>query len=229
MIVSIDGPVGVGKTSVAKAVAQHLGLLHIDTGSMYRALAWKCLEQDLDPDDPQAMATLAEETEVLLQNSPEGPKVFCDDHDVTDEIRSPEVTSVVSQVSAHEGLRHHVVEQQRKLGDQGSVIMEGRDIGSVVFPSADVKIYLDGSLEARTNRRLKELESKGVPCSFEEIRQTVEDRDREDMNRRVSPLTIPEGAQVIDTSHLTFSQVVDRIVETVRAAIRTKRFAKTHH
>lgn len=226
MIVSIDGPVGVGKTSVAKSVAQHLGLLHIDTGAMYRALAWKCLEEDLDPQDPDCMTALAQRTEIHLENSPGNLKVFCDRTDVTEEIRTAEVTSIVSDVSAHEGLRQHVVTQQRKLGEQGSVLMEGRDIGSVVFPNADVKIYLDATVEARTNRRLKELESKGIPCSFEEIRQTVEQRDHLDRTRKISPLTIPEGALVIDTSHLGFDQVVDQIVGIVHDALRRKK--RTH-
>ena len=223
MIVSIDGPVGVGKTSVAKAVAHQLGLLHIDTGAMYRALAWKALEKDLDPGDPKAMTELAEQTRIHLENSPEGPRVYCDGTDVTEEIRSPDVTSIVSQVSAHEGLRHQVVEQQRRLGEQGSVIMEGRDIGSVVFPDADAKIYLDASVEARTERRLRELESKGIPCSFEEIHRTVEERDHLDRTREVSPLVIPESAKVIDTSNMTFNEVVEKVVRVVRDVIRRKK------
>lgn len=225
MIVSIDGPVGVGKTSVAKAVAKRLGLLHIDTGAMYRALAWKSLEEDLDPDDPKAMTDLAARTLIRLENSPQGFKVYCDRTDVTEEIRSPDVTAVVSQVSAHQGLREQVVNQQRKLGVGGSVIMEGRDIGSVVFPNADVKVYLDASIDARTDRRLKELEAKGVPCSFEEIRQSVEKRDRFDSTREVSPLTIPEGAVVVDTSNLSFDEVVEKIVAMVREGIRRKKKA----
>ncbi len=225
MIVSIDGPVGVGKTSIAKAAGQQLGLLHIDTGAMYRALAWKCLEEDLDPQDPAAMTDLSIRTEVHLENSPKGLKVFCDGTEVTEEIRSAEVTSTVSHVSSHAGLRQHVVSQQRQLGERGSVIMEGRDIGSVVFPDADVKIYLDATVEARTLRRLKELESKGVPCSFEEIRQTVEQRDHLDKTRSNSPLTIPEEATVIDTSQLSFNQVVEKIMETVRASLRKRKKA----
>ena len=162
MIVSIDGPVGVGKTSVAKAVAHQLGLLHIDTGAMYRALAWKALEKDLDPGDPKAMTELAEQTRIHLENSPEGPRVYCDGTDVTEEIRSPDVTSIVSQVSAHEGLRHQVVEQQRRLGEQGSVIMEGRDIGSVVFPDADAKFGCFGGSADRAKVERTRIEGNSL-------------------------------------------------------------------
>ncbi len=226
MIVSIDGPVGVGKTSVAKAVAQKLGLLHIDTGAMYRALAWKCLEEDLDPQNAEEMKDLSTRTEIRLESSPGGLKVFCDHSDVTDEIRSADVTSIVSQVSAHEGLRSHVIDQQREIGVDGNVIMEGRDIGSVVFPNADVKVYLDASLDARTDRRLKEFESKGIPCSFEEVRQTVQQRDQTDRTRPISPLTTPPGSTVIDTSDLNLDQVVEAIVHIVRETIRKRKTAK---
>lgn len=226
MIVAIDGPVGVGKSTVARAVAEQMGFLHIDTGAMYRALALRCLEEDLDPDDPQAMGEMAAFTQVRLEPSPRGPKVHLNSHDVTEAIRSPEVTALVSKVSAHPGLREIVVHRQRLMAEHGSVVMEGRDIGTVVFPRADVKIYLDASLDARVRRRAGDYEARGTPWSFEEIRQSVLARDDYDRNREVSPLRVADDALVVDTTDLSFEEVVARIVKIIRDKIREKRSAE---
>jgi cytidylate kinase len=222
MIVAIDGPVGVGKSTVARAVARQLGILHIDTGAMYRALAFRCLEEDLDPLNEVQMTALAERNTVLLEPSPSGPKVICNGQDVSDEIRLPEVTALVSQVSAHAGLREVVVAAQREMGRLGSVIMEGRDIGTVVFPQADVKIYLDAALEARVKRRARDLEERGIPWSYEETRQSIIARDYYDKNRPVSPLKIAEDAIVVDTTHLEFDEVVAEIVRIIRQLLAMK-------
>jgi cytidylate kinase len=227
MIVAIDGPVGVGKSTVARAVARRLGLLHIDTGAMYRALAWRCIEEDLNPDDPKQMRDLAERTYIRLEPSPTGPKVFCGAVDVTEVIRTPEVTSIVSKVSAHKGLREVVVEAQRGMGESGSVVMEGRDIGTVVFPHADVKIFLDANLDARVRRRASDYEAKGIPWSFEEIRKSVLARDDRDKNREASPLKVSDDAIVVDTSGLDFEEVVAQVVKIIRNEIRKKRGGKT--
>lgn len=227
MIVAIDGPVGVGKSTVARAVARQLGLLHIDTGAMYRALAWRCLEEDLAADDPLQMADLARRTRIRLEPSPAGPKVFCNDIDVTDIIRSPEVTALVSQVSAHAGLREIVVEAQRQMGLSGSVVMEGRDIGTVVFPNADVKLYLEAGLEARVRRRAKDFEAKGTPWSYDEIRQSIIARDEYDKNREVSPLRVAEDAIVLDTTDLDFEAVVAEVVRIIRHHLSEKKCQKT--
>jgi cytidylate kinase len=226
MIVAIDGPVGVGKSTVARAVARQLGLLHIDTGAMYRALAWRCLEEDLAADDPGQMADLARRTQISLVPSPAGPKVFCNDHDVTDIIRSPEVTALVSQVSAHAGLREIVVDAQRQMGASGSVVMEGRDIGTVVFPNADVKLYLEAKLEARVRRRAKDFEAKGTPWSYDEIRQSILARDEYDKNREVSPLRVAQDAIVLDTTDLDFDAVVVEVVNLIRHHLSEKKTLK---
>lgn len=216
MIVAIDGPVGVGKTTVARAVAERLGFVHIDTGAMYRALALRCLEDDLDPDDAVAMGDLAKREPICMELSPEGLRVYIHGEDVSDEIRSPEVTALVSRVSAHAGLREVVVAQQREMGATGNVVMEGRDIGSVVFPQADVKIYLDATLDSRVKRRAGDFETKGIPWSFEEIRQSIVARDEYDRTRKVSPLRVADDALVLDSSDLTFDQVVGRMIEIIR-------------
>lgn len=227
MIVAIDGPVGVGKSTVARAVARQLGLLHIDTGAMYRALAWRCLEEDLSADDPSAMTALAQKTTIRLEPSPTGTKVYCNENEVTDVIRSPEVTSLVSRVSAHAGLREIVVSSQRLMGTSGSVVMEGRDIGTVVFPNADVKIYLEASLEARVRRRARDFEAEGTPWSNDEIRQSIIARDEFDKNRKVSPLRVAENALVLDTSDLDFESVVAEVVRIVRQHLSEKKSQKT--
>jgi cytidylate kinase len=222
MIVAIDGPVGVGKSTVAREVARRLGLLHIDTGAMYRALAWRCLEEDLNPDDPEEMCDLAERTGIRLEPAPAGAKVFCDDLDVSEVIRSPDVTALVSKVSAHPGLRNVVVEQQRAMGASGSVVMEGRDIGTVVFPNAEVKVYLDADLAARTKRRAADYEARGVPWSHDEIQQSIRARDEFDKNRVASPLRIAEDATLLDTTSLTFEQVVSQVVDIIRTKLRQR-------
>jgi len=219
MIVAIDGPVGVGKSTVADAVARRLGLLHIDTGAMYRALAWKCLEEDLDPGDEKALSELARRTQIHLEPSPGGPRVFCDGLEVSGLIRTPEINALVSKVSAWPGLRQVVVEYQRLLGRQGSVIMEGRDIGTVVFPQADVKLYLNADLETRVARRAAEDESRGLPWSKDEIRQSILERDEADSHREASPLRIAEDAIELDTSNLPFNEVVDKVVKVIRSRI----------
>lgn len=225
MIVAIDGPVGVGKSRVASAVARRVGLLHIDTGAMYRALALKCLEEDLDPTDGQAMTQMARRTRIRLEPSPGGSRVFCDDQEVTEMIRTPEISGLVSKVSVHQGLREVVVEYQRHLGQQGSVIMEGRDVGTVVFPHADVKLFLDADLETRVKRRAAEYESRGVPWSKDEIRQSILARDESDTQREISPLRVADDAIVLDTSNLSFDEVVDQVVSLIRSRIGER---KTH-
>ncbi len=194
---------------------------------MYRALALRCLEEDLSPENPNEMADLARRTEVRLVPSPTGPKVFCNNTDVTDAIRSHEVTALVSQVSAHAGLREVVVNTQRQMGALGSVVMEGRDIGTVVFPNADVKLYLEAGLEARVRRRAQDFEAKGIPWSYDEIRQSIIARDEYDKNREVSPLCVAEDAIVLDTTNLEFDAVVAEVVRLIRQHLAEKKNPKT--
>jgi len=224
MIVALDGPVGVGKTSVARSVARRLGLLHIDTGAMYRALAWRCLEEDLDPKDPAAMTGLAERTLVSLEPAPDGPRVFCNMVDVTEAIRAPEVSALVADVSSHPGLRKVVVQMQRSLGRSGSVIMEGTDIGTVVFPNADVKVFLDAGEEARVKRRTSEFESKGIPYSHQEVRDSIVERDKRERRQGKDGPRIAPDALRLDTSELDFEEVVSRVIRLIRRTIRSRSF-----
>ena len=213
MIIAIDGPVGVGKSTVARAAAEKLGFLHIDTGAMYRVLAWRCLQDGKPPDDSDAMTELAEQTTIRFENSEKKLRVFCGETEVTEPIRDPEVTAIVSQVSAHPGLRDIVVKHQREMGRAGNVVMEGRDIGTVVFPDAEIKIYLDGDLDIRAQRRAQDFKASGVPYTVDDIKKSIAERDRKDKSRETSPLKVADGATILDTTKLTVDEVVARIVQ----------------
>jgi len=212
LIVAIDGPAGAGKSTVARMVARRLGLLFLDTGAMYRAVTWKALSQGIALDDETAMTRLARESLVELLPGDDGDRVRIDGQDVTEAIRSPEVTRNVSQVAAHAGLREVLVERQRELGKRGNVIAEGRDIGTVVFPQATVKIFLVASPMERARRRAKDLQAMGQVVNLDELAAEIARRDAHDSNRAVSPLKAAPDAIRLDTDTLTREQVVDRIL-----------------
>ncbi|MNR86797.1 Cytidylate kinase [compost metagenome] len=212
LIVAIDGPAGAGKSTVARKVANRLGLLFLDTGAMYRAITWKAMQQGLPLDDAEAITRLAQESRIELQPGQDGDRVRIDGQDVTDAIRSPEVTRNVSQVSAHAGVREVLVERQREMSKDGGVVAEGRDIGTVVFPNAPVKIFLVASPMERARRRAKDLEAKGHTVDLEELAAEIARRDAYDSNRAVSPLKPAADAVHVDTDTMTADQVVDRIL-----------------
>ncbi|MNK60782.1 Cytidylate kinase [compost metagenome] len=212
LIVAIDGPAGAGKSTVARKVANRLGLLFLDTGAMYRAITWKAMQQGLPLDDAEAITRLAQESRIALQPGQDGDRVRIDGQDVTDAIRSPEVTRNVSQVSAHAGVREVLVERQREMSKDGGVVAEGRDIGTVVFPNAPVKIFLVASPMERARRRAKDLEAKGHTVDLEELAAEIARRDAYDSNRAVSPLKPAADAVHVDTDTMTAEQVVDRIL-----------------
>jgi len=217
LIVAIDGPAGSGKTTTARGVARELGLRHIDTGAMYRAVAWKVLETGTDPGDACRVAGIAETIEIAFSPGGSGAeRITADGADVSEAVRSLEVTRHVSLVSSYPPVRRAMVRLQRRLVGKGGVVLEGRDIGSVVLPGAHVKIFLGASVEERANRRVRELEAKGISRTFEEIRADIERRDRFDSTREMSPLKVAVGAHVVDTTSLTIDQEVDRIVEISR-------------
>ncbi|MFC1800393.1 (d)CMP kinase [Candidatus Eisenbacteria bacterium] len=215
-VVTIDGPAGSGKSTTAKRVARKLGYTYLDTGAMYRAMTVKALKTGIDLGDPDALARQARETDIAIRPDPDGTRVILDGIDVTDEIRTPEVTQASSPVSAAEGVRKRMVELQRQVGEGGGIVAEGRDMGSVVFKDAEVKIYLDASLACRAARRKKELEAAGTLVDFDNMEKDIESRDAYDSSREHSPLVIPEGSIIVDTTDMTIEDQVDRVIQEVK-------------
>ena len=215
-VVTIDGPAGSGKSTTARRVARKLGYTYLDTGAMYRAMTVKALKTGVDLDDPNALARLARETDIAVKPDPDGTRVILDGADVTDEIRTPEVTRASSPVSAAGGVRERMVELQRQVAEGGGIVAEGRDMGSVVFKDAEVKIYLDASLACRAARRKKELEAAGTLVDLEKMEKDIESRDTYDSSREYSPLVIPEGSIIVDTTDMTIEDQVERVIEEVR-------------
>jgi cytidylate kinase len=221
-IVAIDGPAGAGKSTVARHLAQHFGLLYLETGAMYRAFALKALRGDQDFDDPAALERLARDTSITLEADRAANRVYLDGEDVTDRVRDPDVTQGASRVSVHPAIRAWMVGLQRELGSQGGVVMEGRDIGTVVFPDADIKVFLDASPEARSQRRYEQ--NSGAPSARSNhtaVSQELRERDERDRNRVTSPLRPAPDAVVIDSTGLTLDQVLAQIEDLVRPLFAT--------
>jgi len=216
-IVTIDGPAAAGKSTTARLLAQKLGYLYLDTGAMYRALTWKALRDKVDMENRKALSQLAEETQITLSCQADGElKVYVDGEDVTTSIRSAEVDRFVSFVSSIKEVRERMVLQQRKMGMRGKVVAEGRDMGTVVFPEAEVKIFLEASLKERARRRWEERRKRGVFLEREEVETELANRDRMDSQRKISPLKKAKGAIVIDNTRLSISQTVEKILQVVR-------------
>lgn len=217
-IIAIDGPAGAGKSTVARHLAQHFGLLNLETGAMYRAFALKAILSDQDFDDSAALERLARDTTVTLEADRAGNRVCLDGTDVTERIRDPDVTQGASRISVHPAIRAWMVDLQRDLGRAGGVVMEGRDIGTVVFPDADVKVFLDASPEARSQRRYEQnsVSTNITGNDHAAISQELRERDERDRNRANSPLRPAPEAVVIDSTGMTLEQVLSRIEDLVR-------------
>jgi CMP/dCMP kinase len=221
LIIAIDGPAGAGKSTVAKHLAAHFGLLNLETGAMYRAFALKALRSGIDPDDAAALQRLARATEIALEPTPAGNRVLLDGEDVTDRIRDPEVTQAASRVSVHPAIRAWMVDLQREMGKAGGVVMEGRDIGTVVFPDADIKFFLDASPEARSQRRYEQaagpvsIAASADGMSQADITRELRERDERDRNRAQSPLRPAPDAIIIDSTWLSLEEVLDQIESVV--------------
>ena len=213
--VAIDGPVGAGKSTVADAVAAHLGILHLDTGAMYRALGLTALRRGIDTQDEQAIVDLCRGLNISVSHEEDGQHTFVEGEDVTGLIRTPEVSMAASTVSRYAEVRKAMVKLQQKLAAETDMLLDGRDICTTVLPNATAKIYLTAAAEERARRRWLELKEKGVPEPYEEVLQAVRDRDNQDMNRQVEPLRQAEDAVLVDSSELTFDQVVDTILDIV--------------
>ena len=213
--IAIDGPAGSGKSTTAKLVAKVLGLLPIDTGAMYRAVALKVLREKIDPYNEEKVGEIAGKVNIEQKLENGEIHTYLDGEDVSTAIRTPEVNNTVSIISAYPGVRKKMVELQRKLAKAGGVVLEGRDIGTVVLPDADLKVYMIASLEERIRRRLKELKEKGMDVSFEDVKQEILMRDEMDSKREYSPLKIPEDAFILDTTNLTVEEQVEKILKEV--------------
>jgi cytidylate kinase len=217
LIIAIDGPAASGKSTAAYFVAKNLGYLYLDTGAMYRTLTWRALRDKVNMKDEEVLSQLAKVSKISLNHHPNGKvKVYLDGQDVTSLIRSPEVDKYVSIVSRIKKVREIMVAQQREIGRGGEIVAEGRDIGTVVFPEAEVKIYLTASFEERVKRRWEERKLKGLSLPREKVKDELIIRDRIDTHREMSPLKKAKGAVVIDNTYLNIDETVEKILGIVR-------------
>ena len=216
MIIAIDGPAGAGKSTIAKIIAQKLGFLYIDTGAMYRALTLKALDTGIDIRDVGAIINLARKTTIDLVNNPDGSlQVLLNGSDVTKEIRQPRITKHVSDVAKIKEVREVMLELQRSLGRRGNSILDGRDIGTVVFHDAQKKIYLDAHFSERVNRRHKELNEAGTDIAWDSVEQDLSNRDTIDSTREHAPLKKASDAVYVDTTDLNIQQVVEKVLAVI--------------
>ena len=211
-IVAIDGPAGSGKGTIAEILSKRCNLINIDTGATYRCVALAVLNNNLNLEDTNKIIELSSKINIEFTND---NKVFLDGIDVTDKIRSKEVTSIVSPISSIVKVRENMVNLQRKLASGNDVVMEGRDITTVVFPNANYKFYLDASLEERVNRRYKQYREKGIDMSLEEIRENIEKRDYNDMHKEVGSLTRTEEQIYIDSTNMTIEEVANKMIAVI--------------
>lgn len=214
-VIAIDGPAGSGKSTVAKLVAHKLGFLYIDTGAMYRALTLKALRTCADLNDETKLGALARATDIKLKQSGSSLRTYLDNEDVTSGIRTTEVTNNVKYIARAKPVRAHMVILQRDMGKNGGVVLEGRDIGTVVFPDADKKFYLDASFEVRVGRRYRELKETDSGINAAGVRDDLKKRDESDFNRLIAPLKKADDAVFVDTSDLAIQGVVDKILDLI--------------
>lgn len=213
-VITIDGPAGAGKSTVAKAVAKALGFTYLDTGAMYRAFTLLALKKGIDLNDDGSLRELINQEDISIEL--EDGKVSLNGEDVSSDIRSAIVTNNVSIVAKAPSVREIMTKWQREIASKGGVVLDGRDIGSVVFPEALVKIFLTASVEERCKRRLLELKEKGVNIEYEELLQKIVERDKIDSERDIAPLKVPEGAYILDSTGLSIDEVVQEIVSKCR-------------
>ena len=217
--IAIDGPAGAGKSSISKVVANELGYLYIDTGAMYRGVTWAVLDSHVDVKNQNDVEALLPTLDLTLEPTASAYKVFVKGQDVTDLIRQQQINENVSTIASYKGVREYLVERQQAMAAIGGVILDGRDIGSVVLPDAELKIYLTASVDARAKRRWLEVQGTSNEQPLEDIKKNVESRDEMDKNRDESPLVCVEDAIVVDSSNMTFEETVEHILHLVQERI----------
>ncbi len=215
-VVAIDGLAGTGKGTVTKLIAEEMGLVNIDTGAMYRCITLECINRGIyNIEQKEKIIQIARSVEIKIEHIDGNQEIFLDGKNVSKEIRSKEVSAFVSYVSSIPEVREIMVELQRKIAEGKDVIMEGRDITTVVFPNADVKIYLDAEVEERANRRYKENKEKGIEMTYEETLEAIKKRDYNDIHKPVGALKIADGATIVDTTHMTIEEVKEKIKQII--------------
>lgn len=209
MNIAIDGPAGAGKSTIAKILAEKLGMNYIDTGAMYRAITLKAIENNIDFNDVSSLINLVNNTDIKTSNG----RIYLDSKDVTDKIRTPLVSQKVSKIAEISEIREKMICLQRELAENGNVIMDGRDIGTVVLPNASLKFFITATVEERAKRRFLELKAKGYDVNYDNIKKEILSRDEQDMKRKISPLKLAEDAIVIDTSNKEIKEIIQEILQ----------------
>lgn len=220
--IAVDGPAGSGKSTVAKMVARKLGIIYVDTGAMYRTVALHCTQEGISLEDEAAVVASLDGLNMRIQPDTEGQRISLNEEDVTAKIRTAEIGKGASVVAAYQKVRERMVELQQEMAQEQSVIMDGRDIGTVVLPHAEVKIYLDADAEERAHRRVGELEAKGETADFEEIKKMIIQRDYNDMHREHSPLKKAEDAVSLDSTGMSIEEVLQAILDITAERVREK-------
>lgn len=218
--IAVDGPAGSGKSTVAKMVARKLGIIYVDTGAMYRTVALHCTQENIPLEDEAAVVAALDGLNMRIQPDTEGQRIFLNEEDVTAKIRTAEIGKGASVVAAYQKVRERMVELQQEMAKEHSVIMDGRDIGTVVLPDAEVKIYLDAGVEERARRRVGELEAKGETADFEEIKKMIIQRDYNDMHREHSPLKKAEDAISLDSTGMSIAEVQQAILDITAERVK---------
>ncbi len=214
-VVAIDGPAGTGKGTITKIIAKKMNLINIDTGAMYRAVALACIEKNISSKEEEKIEEVLKNIDIKLKYNNDIQEIFLNGENVSKKIRTPEVDNQVAVFSALKIVRDKITPLQRKMGEENDVIMEGRDIGTVVFPDADVKIYLDCSLEERANRRYKQNLEKGIKESYEEVLESIKTRHKLETERKIAPFIKADDAILVDSTNMTIDEVVNRIIDII--------------
>jgi len=220
LVIAIDGPSGAGKSTVARLLAQRLGYIYIDTGAMYRAIGWKSRQEGIAATDEQGLAALCARTEVSIKKDNNDPRIYVDGFDVSGEIRTPEMGMMASAVSRSPAVRARLLTLQRELGRGGGVVMDGRDIGTVIFPDADLKFFLEANAEERGRRRYHELKAKGMDVDLMHITREIIDRDEQDSGRALAPLKQASDAILVDSSAMGIDEVLSLMLSTIAKVTR---------
>jgi cytidylate kinase len=217
MIITIDGPAGSGKSTIAKNLATKLGWMFLDTGAMYRVVAWLTMKNHISLDEPERISELARTARIGFERHEGNLDVLVDEINVTAEVRTETVSEIASRISTIPPVREALVEKQRELAKQyGNIVTEGRDQGSVVFPDAELKVYLDADVNERAKRRYEQLRSQNQPANYEKILDALKDRDHRDKTRNISPLIVPQHAKILDTTHMTPNEVMEQLIQWIK-------------